>query len=99
MFLSDLHVRNFRGFADSGVLKLDRINVLLGANNSGKSSLLRALCLLQDGLPLDADDVRIGENEAFITAGARDFPGWLVGTAKSRAADSTGLLREAAPSV
>lgn len=42
--------RNFRGFRDTKTLRLRRLNVLLGANNTGKSSLLYGLLMLKQTL-------------------------------------------------
>ncbi len=45
----DYHVRwkNFRGFRDTGLLRLAPLTIIIGANNSGKSSLLAPLILMQ----------------------------------------------------
>lgn len=45
---------------DSGKINLSAINVITGANNSGKSTLLRALHALQRGGELSGKDVRFG---------------------------------------
>lgn len=45
--LQSLRIRNFRSIRDSGNLDLSDINVLIGPNNSGKSSILYALMLLR----------------------------------------------------
>ena len=39
--------KNFRGFEDTAEIQLRRINIVLGANNSGKSSLLSPLLVLK----------------------------------------------------
>ena len=46
MFQS-LRIKNFRSIRDSGELKMSKINVLVGANNAGKSSIIYALMLLK----------------------------------------------------
>lgn len=46
MFLG-LRVKNFRAIRDSGHIRLRKINVLLGRNSSGKSTLLRLFPLLR----------------------------------------------------
>lgn len=46
MFQS-LRVRNFRSIKDSGEIKLSDLNVFVGPNNSGKSSILYALMLIK----------------------------------------------------
>ncbi len=43
--LSTIRVKNFRSFRDSGPVPLSRINILLGANNAGKSALMSAIQL------------------------------------------------------
>ena len=40
----------FRGFEDSGWLRLPRLTLLFGHNSSGKSSLLAALLMLRQSL-------------------------------------------------
>lgn len=66
MKVDSLRVRNFRSFADSGLLELGAINVLIGENNSGKSSLLKALNFLQmRNLPL-RPDIRVGEKSCHV---------------------------------
>lgn len=80
MRLKTLRLKNFRGFEDA-TLDLDRpVTVLLGANGSGKSSVLMALVLgFSDVLdPLFArakqghgftpndDDIRLGATEAAV---------------------------------
>ena len=42
MFLSQLHIKNFRGIQDV-TLDFDEITVLFGSNNTGKTSILDAL--------------------------------------------------------
>lgn len=42
-----LRIRNFRSIRDSGILNLSNVNVFVGANNSGKSSVLYALMLIK----------------------------------------------------
>ena len=41
--LDSLMIKNFRSLADLKVEKLGRVNLIVGKNNSGKSSVLEAL--------------------------------------------------------
>jgi AAA15 family ATPase/GTPase len=43
MKLKSLHIQNFRSLEDFKVQKLGRVNLIVGKNNSGKSSVLEAL--------------------------------------------------------
>jgi recombinational DNA repair ATPase RecF len=48
MWVSELEFNNIRSFAASGAIKLSKnINILLGANNAGKSTIIRVLYLLR----------------------------------------------------
>lgn len=47
---SRIRVKNFRSIADSKDLNLSRLNVFVGPNNSGKSSILYTLLLLKQTL-------------------------------------------------
>lgn len=49
MYISNIHIQNYRGFQSLSVDFKDGINILIGPNNSGKSNLLRALALIFDG--------------------------------------------------
>lgn len=61
MRVTSISISNFRAYAYAAI-DLDQINVLVGANNAGKSSILRALCLMQNGLvTAPAAEVRAGE--------------------------------------
>lgn len=46
--LRSIRVRNFKAIRDSNVLRLSRLNVFIGDNGSGKSSLIEALAAYQD---------------------------------------------------
>lgn len=67
MRIQGVRLRNFRSFEDSGPIGLGSMNVLVGANNAGKSSVLRGLYLLQDGAGPTMADVRVGATSALIT--------------------------------
>ena len=46
-FISKIDIKEFRGIKSCNTsIKLSKFNVLIGKNNSGKSSLLEALYLL-----------------------------------------------------
>lgn len=47
MTIQAFRIENFMGFEDSGWVKLRPLTLLFGRNNSGKSTLLRALLLLR----------------------------------------------------
>ncbi|HNX35961.1 MAG TPA: AAA family ATPase [Kiritimatiellia bacterium] len=65
MWIQSLTLRNIRSFAEAKVGFSKRINVLVGPNNAGKSTILLPLLGLQEGLPHPGlADVRLGETEA-----------------------------------
>lgn len=47
--LNSLHIKNFRALEDFKVSKLGRVNLIVGKNNSGKSSILEALRIYASG--------------------------------------------------
>ncbi|MBT0570373.1 ATP-binding protein [Curvibacter sp. CHRR-16] len=59
-------MQNFRSFEDSGEVPLKQINVLIGANNAGKSSVIRALHIVQDGAGGYGADVRSDASQADV---------------------------------
>src|SRR5260370_4084914 len=66
MWVSELEINNIRSFAASGAIKLSKnINILLGANNAGKSTIRRALVLLKEKRFI-VEEIRIGET---VTSG------------------------------
>lgn len=64
--ISNIRLWNVRCFADATV-ELGDISVLVGQNNSGKSTILRSLAAIQSGTQFSRDDRRIGsENGSYI---------------------------------
>src|SRR5690242_12119132 len=75
MRITSLRVQNFRSFESMEPIALNQINVLIGPNNAGKSSILRALYLLQMGCG-DVDyDVRIDADEAQVVICLEEISG------------------------
>ncbi|MGJ7544341.1 ATP-dependent nuclease [Variovorax sp. LT1R16] len=68
MHITSLAIHAFRSFADLGSIEFSSMNVLLGANNSGKSTILKALHLLQQN-SVSPSDVRLAHTEAVIRIG------------------------------
>lgn len=66
MKIHRLHIKNFRCFPYLD-LTLGNINILVGPNNVGKSSILRAVSIAQAGSFHGDADIRAGESEAEIT--------------------------------
>lgn len=57
--LTNVHLKNFRGFKDTAVGPLKRVNVIVGQNNTGKTGLLEALVLLLSRPPNYAGNLPI----------------------------------------
>jgi len=65
MWISSLEINNIKSFAASGTIRLDKkMNIILGANNSGKSTILRVLYQAQNPVSLTTSDIRIGATDA-----------------------------------
>ncbi|MDP2143682.1 MAG: AAA family ATPase [Gallionella sp.] len=75
MRATSLELKNFRSFESMGPIDLGQINVLIGPNNSGKSSILKALHLLQEGGGEIYPDVRVTSASAQVTIGLADMHG------------------------
>lgn len=49
MYISNISIENFRGFNESKTIELnEKINIFIGHNNSGKTSIIKALQILFD---------------------------------------------------
>ena len=48
MYIESIHIKNFRNFNDFEMKFHDGLNVIVGANNSGKTGLIKAIKLLND---------------------------------------------------
>ncbi len=66
MRVTSLKLTNFRSITNMAPIELGTMNVLIGPNNAGKSSLIRGLYAMQQGVPGLAADVRIRTNEALV---------------------------------
>lgn len=73
MRITSLELINFRSFENMGPIEFGQVNVLIGKNNSGKSSILKALHLAQEGCGSIFPDVRINAEHAQITIGLSDI--------------------------
>jgi predicted ATPase len=54
-----LRWRNFRSFDDTGWFELRLFTIVLGANNSGKTNLVRPLLLLKQTLDSGDEDIAL----------------------------------------
>jgi hypothetical protein len=65
--LTSLHVEGFRGLQSLSVERLARINLFVGMNQSGKTSLLDAIQIFLDrGHPRALNDCQARRNERFV---------------------------------
>jgi hypothetical protein len=97
MLIESIQVRDFRSIADSGDLPLGPITVLIGRNNTGKSTLLRAMYLMQVTAPYDSNDVRLRAQAAVVTVRiGNPVPRQIAGDVVMRDAKLTVSLSRAA---
>ena len=68
MRVNQIELNSFRSFETTGQIVLGDVNVLIGENNSGKSSIIKAIRYLQEGILDAAKDVRSGGNNAASVA-------------------------------
>src|SRR5712692_3240177 len=79
LWISELQVINVKSFADSGLLQLSKgINVIVGKNNAGKSTLLQSALFMQSSnqsQPFNQakEARRIGTSESIIRITLRDI--------------------------
>ena len=60
LFVSSVHVKNFRGIAECRIAFEADLTVLVGPNNIGKSRVMRALALALGAAPASRDDFTVG---------------------------------------
>ncbi|HEU5106578.1 MAG TPA: AAA family ATPase [Solirubrobacterales bacterium] len=72
MRIESFQINNFRSFTRTANVPLGSVNVFIGPNNTGKSSVLKALSVLQYPSPTPAD-IRIGAPEAEINLLLQDI--------------------------
>ncbi|MEO2051943.1 MAG: ATP-binding protein [Allomuricauda sp.] len=79
MVLSYLKLKNFRGFSQETSIKISDLNVLIGKNDIGKSSILEALDIFFNGKP-DKNDLSIDNDNSRIEISCvfNDLPETLV---------------------
>ena len=67
MKITGVELENIRGFKKSPMISLSPgINIFVGANNSGKSTLLNSILFLQISTSLKQSDITIGQKEGQI---------------------------------
>lgn len=73
MWIKELTFKNIRSFPETTFHFSRGINILVGPNNAGKSTVLLPLLSMQEGLPsLKVEDVRLGATEAHANIGLSD---------------------------
>ncbi|MBD1943085.1 AAA family ATPase [Coleofasciculus sp. FACHB-712] len=66
MWVSEVELSNFRSFASASIKLSKGINLVIGPNNSGKSTLLKSVAWLQQGSSLSHTDLRLSQKEGFL---------------------------------
>jgi len=76
MQITAIDIKNFRSFKNMDQsLEFGPITVLIGANNAGKSSILKAIHAMQEGVEISPLDVRIGTTKGSISIGLTEIRG------------------------
>ncbi len=75
MRVVSIELENFRSFVSLPALALGTINVLTGHNNTGKSSIIAALYLLQQESETGSANIRNGQTTARVSVGFKDVYG------------------------
>lgn len=73
MKVTSLELHAFRSFEHLPQIALGAINIFIGANNAGKSTVVRALYAIQEASELVGADVRVGGMDAEIKIGLADL--------------------------
>lgn len=79
--MDSIRIKNLHCLADTGVIPLKGINILVGANSSGKSSFLRVFPLLKQGLNTNkrgpllwlSEDVDFGDFKTAVRKGEKNI--------------------------
>ncbi|MBD2665656.1 hypothetical protein B6N60_04548 [Richelia sinica FACHB-800] len=66
MWISEVTLNNFRSFGDANIQLSKGINLIVGANNSGKSTLLKSILWLQKGFNLNGTDLRMFKGDGYV---------------------------------
>lgn len=66
MKVSKVTLNNIRGYENSEIELSPKINLVVGENNSGKTTILKSLLLLQYPLAIIPSDVRGDRNHGFV---------------------------------
>jgi predicted ATP-dependent endonuclease of OLD family len=66
MKISQVILKNIRGYEHSTIDLSPKINLLIGENNSGKTTVLKSLLLLQDTLAINSSDIRINQGNGHV---------------------------------
>jgi AAA domain, putative AbiEii toxin, Type IV TA system/AAA ATPase domain len=76
--IKSFRIENFRSFVKTEAVPLSSINVFIGPNNAGKSSVLRALSVFQEPTHFQPD-IRLGEEKLAVhleLIGVDEFKPW-----------------------
>ncbi|QSV67690.1 MAG: ATP-binding protein [Aphanizomenon flos-aquae DEX188] len=65
MWISEVTLNNFRSFENANIQLSKGINLIVGANNSGKSTLLKSILWIQNGFECNGKDLRVFENDGY----------------------------------
>lgn len=66
MWISEVTLNNIRSFENANIQLSKGINLIVGANNSGKSTLLRSILWIQKNFSLNSTDLRIAKEDGYV---------------------------------
>ncbi|HEY9299249.1 MAG TPA: AAA family ATPase [Phormidium sp.] len=66
MLISKLSLTNIRGYKKANMKFSPTINIIVGENNSGKTTILKSIFFIQNDLALGYSDVRLSESQGDV---------------------------------
>lgn len=61
--IKSIELENFKAFKYSGIIDLEKINILVGPNSSGKSSFIKSILALKNSIDSKENETALGLNE------------------------------------
>ena len=73
MYIKEIKLLNYRSFVHQSELRLSpKVNLLVGSNNSGKSSIIRSIYSFQNPRLIKDSDIRLGFSRAHVALSLAD---------------------------